>query len=77
VARAFLTELTKAGIVVWTPAPGFGDRLLATAESRAITGPRIFDLQIGLTASEAGATEIWTADRGFVSPPGLLVVHPF
>jgi predicted nucleic acid-binding protein len=77
VARAFLTELTKAGVATWTPAQGFGPRLIAAAESRGITGPRVFDLQIGLTAAEAGATEIWTADHGFVSVPGVLVVHPF
>lgn len=76
VAGAFVTELTRAGLSVWTPADGFGSRLLTMAGSRGVTGPRVFDLQIALTAVEAGATEIWTADRGFVSVPGLLVVHP-
>ena len=77
VAGAFVAELTKAGMAIWTPAQGFGLRLLAAAQSRGVIGPRVFDLQIGLTAAEAGATEIWTADRGFVSMPGVLVVHPF
>lgn len=77
VARDFVTELTKAGMAIWTPAQGFGSRLLAAAESRAVMGSRVFDLQIALTAAEAGATEIWTADRGFISVPGVLVVHPF
>jgi predicted nucleic acid-binding protein len=75
-AGAFIAELCKAGLGVWTPTAGFGSRLLAIAESRGVTGPRVFDLQIALTASEAGATEMWTADRGFVSVPGLQVVHP-
>jgi hypothetical protein len=39
-------------------------------------GPRIFDLQIALTAFEGGARELWTADSKFVSVPGLPVVFP-
>jgi predicted nucleic acid-binding protein len=42
-----------------------------------IHGARIFDLQIGLTAIDGGAVEIWTHDRRFVSLPGLEVLHPF
>ncbi len=77
IARAFLTELTKAGMAIWTPAPAFESRLLEAAESRGVSGPRVSDLQIALTAVEAGATEIWTADRAFISVPGLLVTHPY
>lgn len=39
-------------------------------------GPRVFDLQIALTASENGATQIWTHDHRFVSMPGLKVIDP-
>jgi len=42
-----------------------------------VQGPRIFDLQIALTAFENGATEIWTHDRNFLSLPGLRVRDPF
>ena len=52
-------------------------RLLQAAEDRGIQGPRIFDLQIALTAVEAGAGEIWTHDQGFVTLPGLRVRDPF
>lgn len=76
VAAAFVAALTNAGLDVWMPASGFSARLLAMAESRGVTGPRVFDLQIALTAAEAGATEIWTADRAFISVPGLQVVNP-
>jgi predicted nucleic acid-binding protein len=41
-----------------------------------VRGPRIFDLQIALTAFDNGATEIWTHDRGFVAFPGLAVHDP-
>jgi len=37
---------------------------------------RIFDLQIGLTVQEKGATAICTHDRGFAAPPGLRAVDP-
>ena len=46
------------------------------AAAQALVGPRIFDLQIALTAFEGGATELWTADRHFASVPGLPVVCP-
>jgi len=41
-----------------------------------LCGPRIFDLQVGLTALEAGASEIWTHDTGFVGLPGLRIRDP-
>jgi predicted nucleic acid-binding protein len=40
---------------------------------RAVSGPRIFDLQIALTACEGGATELWTHDAAFIAVPGLRV----
>ena len=75
-AAAFVRALVTAGAVLCTAAPGFGGRLLALAEQMAITGPRIFDLQIGLVAADAGATELWTHDRGFIAPPGMRVHDP-
>jgi hypothetical protein len=49
---------------------------LQIAEQLGVRGARIFDLQIGLTALDAGATEIWTHDAGFVGLPGLKVRDP-
>jgi hypothetical protein len=77
-ASAFLLSLVKSGgAQLWQPGPGFTDRLLALAVDRHIQGPRIFDLQIALTAVENGAREIWTHDRNFLSLPGLRVRDPF
>ena len=76
-ARRFIAELQAAGAEIWTPGAGFALRLTRLADDLSVTGPRIFDLKIALTAFEAGATELWTADRGFTSVPGLPVVHPF
>ncbi len=41
-----------------------------------IAGPRVFDLQIALTAFEGGATELWTHDSRFVKIPGLRLHDP-
>lgn len=38
--------------------------------------PRVFDLQIGLLCLEAGVTELWTRDAGFVVFPGLKIFDP-
>jgi uncharacterized protein len=76
-ATAFLGNLnTDAGMVVWNPGTGFGDRLLQLASDLNVPGPRIFDLQIALTVFEHGATELWTHDHSFVKLPGLRLVHP-
>jgi toxin-antitoxin system PIN domain toxin len=76
-AAGFLTSIIEHGEAqVWLPGPGFGERLLRLATDRNVQGPRIFDLQIALTAFENGAREIWTHDRGFVSLPGLPVRDP-
>lgn len=75
-ARAFLQALVKAGAQLLSPAPGFAERVIRTAEDLGIIGPRIFDLQIALIARDHGATEIWTADRGFVTVAGLRRTHP-
>ena len=76
-ARRFIAALQAAGAEIWTPGAGFALRLARLADDLSVIGPRIFDLQIALTAFEAGAIELWTADRGFASIPGLPVVHPF
>ncbi len=76
-AVAFLSSLVdEGGAQVWLPAPGFPERLVRLAAGLNVRGPRIFDLQIALTAFEHGAREIWTHDRRFVSVPGLRVRDP-
>lgn len=76
-ARSFLSALlNEAGGRLWMPREAFWERLVEWAEELAVRGPRIFDLQIGLTALDNGAVEMWTHDAGFVSPPGLRVHDP-
>lgn len=75
-ATAFVRALVDAGAVLWLPGPGFAERLMQMADALAISGPRIFDLQIALSAFDNGAREIWTHDARFVSVPGLTVVDP-
>ena len=75
-AAAFVRALSTAGAAIWLPGPGFGERLLQVARDLNVAGPRVFDLQIALTAFEGGATEIWTHDADFVSVPGLRVHDP-
>jgi uncharacterized protein len=76
-ATKFVRSLVNQGNVeIWLPAPGFADRLLEMAIRLSASGPRIFDLQIGLIALENGATEIWSHDRNFPRLPGLRVFDP-
>ncbi len=76
-ATAFLAALKMDGdMQVWTPGPGFDDRLLQLAADLAVAGARVFDLQIALTAFEHGASELWTHDQGFARLPGLRVIDP-
>jgi len=76
-ARRFIANLADQGRAnVWLPRQGFADRLLDTAARMRLTGGRVFDLQLALTALENGATEIWTHDAAFVRVPGLHVVDP-
>lgn len=76
-AAAFLDALWDGGrMLVLEPRDGFATRLVGLAERLGLSGPRIFDLQIGLCALEAGATEVWSHDHGFVAPAGLKVVDP-
>lgn len=76
-AASFLTALAETGDMrIWTPGPGFAERLMQLATDLRVSGVRIFDLQIGLTAFDGGAVEIWSHDRAFVRIPGLKVVDP-
>ena len=76
-AAAFLRALvTNAEMLVWVPGPGFEGRLVERALALDVRGPRVFDLQIALTALEHGAREIWTHDAAFVSGAGIAVHDP-
>lgn len=75
-AAAFLAALDEGGVAVLVPGPAFSTRLVQTAADLAVTGPRVFDLQIGLCALEGGATELWTHDANFVKIPGLVIRDP-
>jgi toxin-antitoxin system PIN domain toxin len=75
-AAAFVRALQAAGAETWNPDHDFSAQLLQLAEDLDVAGPRIFDLQIALTAFQAGATELWTHDADFVRIPGLRIVDP-
>ena len=76
VTHFFHYLITEGHGSIWTPGPGFGQRLMRWAASLKIHGRRIFDLQIALIALEHGAQEIWTHDRKFLSVPGVKVHDP-
>jgi toxin-antitoxin system PIN domain toxin len=76
-ASSYLFALAAAGAEVWEPRAGFGARLTQLAVDLEVSGPRVFDLQIALTAFESGATDLWTADSRFVKLPGLRLHNPF
>jgi predicted nucleic acid-binding protein len=76
-ARGFIDALIEtAGATILPPASALGPRCLQLAEQLDVRGPRIFDLQVGLAALDAGVTEIWTHDAGFIGLPGLKVRDP-
>ena len=76
-AQRYLSSLVgEGGLEVWSPGPGFAARLAQMATELDITGARIFDLQIALTAFDNGATEIWSHDKGFAAFPGLRTHDP-
>jgi len=77
VTHFFHYLLTEGHGHVWTPGPGFGQRLIRWAAALKVRGTRIFDLQIAVIAFEHGAREIWTHDRSFVSVPAVKVRNPF
>lgn len=75
-ARAFIQALAEAGAQILTAQPDFAERLMDLADELQIVGTRVFDLQIGLLAREAGAFELWSHDRSFTRIPGLTIVDP-
>jgi uncharacterized protein len=76
-AAGFLRAIiSDGGARILVPAGRFHDRLLDAACRLGVGGPRIFDLQIAITALDSGARQLWTHDRGFVPLPGLKVVDP-
>ena len=75
-AEAFVNALVRAGASVWAPQDAFIARLFRLAADLGVAGPRVFDLQIALTALDNGASQIWTHDSQFVRVPGLRVVFP-
>jgi predicted nucleic acid-binding protein len=76
-ARGFIEALIEtAGATILPPPPTLVARCLQIAEQLDVSGPRIFDLQIGLVALDAGVTEIWTHDAGFIGIPGLKIWDP-
>lgn len=76
-AGRFLRALVAdGGMRIWSPGEEFGERLAQLAIDLRVSGLRIFDLQIALTAFEAGAQELWTHDSAFLPIPGLRVRDP-
>lgn len=75
-AGDYVQALVAGGAEIWEPHAGFGSRLAQLAIDLAVSGPRVFDLQIALTAFESGATDLWTADVRFVKLPGLRLHNP-
>jgi toxin-antitoxin system PIN domain toxin len=76
-ALGFIESMVVTGNAeIWMPGPGFAQRLMQAAAALKVSGPRIFDLQIALTAFENGAHELWTNDSHFQAVPGLQVKNP-
>jgi predicted nucleic acid-binding protein len=63
-------------MTIWLPGVGFAERLTRLAIDLGVSGVRMFDLQIALTAAENGAHEIWTHDAAFVRVPSLRIRDP-
>jgi toxin-antitoxin system PIN domain toxin len=76
VAQFFHSLITEGRGNIWTPGPGFGQRLMRWALDLQVRGKRIFDLQIAVIALEHGVREIWTHDRTFRSVPGVRIRDP-
>lgn len=75
-ARGFIDALAEAGAKILSPGPALAQRVLETGARLGVTGPRVFDLQIAVTALDHGATQLWSHDQRFVTPPGLRLVDP-
>jgi predicted nucleic acid-binding protein len=76
VTHFFHHLITEGHGHIWTPGPGFGQRLMRWAVSLKVRGKRIFDLQIAVVALEHGVQEIWSHDQNFQSVPGVKVRDP-
>ncbi len=76
VVHFFHYLITEGHGNIWTPGPGFGQRLMRWAATLKVRGKRIFDLQIAVIALEHGAREIWTHDANFVTVPAVRVRDP-
>jgi predicted nucleic acid-binding protein len=77
VARGFIHGLVEtAGAVILPPPAAMVPRCLQLADQMDVCGARIFDLLISLTALEAGVSELWTHDGGFVGLPGIRIRDP-
>jgi toxin-antitoxin system PIN domain toxin len=76
VTQFFHYLITEGHGEIWTPGPGFGQRLMRWATALKVRGKRIFDLQIAIIALEHGAREIWTHDRNFATVPGVKLRDP-
>ncbi len=76
-AGGFLSFMLKDGEgLIFSPGIEFSFRLMQTASDLKITGTKIFDLQIALTAVDNGVKELWTHDQGFLKIPGLRIFDP-
>jgi uncharacterized protein len=76
-ARQFIEALMETGGArIFPLPPAYALRALQLSEQLGVRGPRAFDLQIGLAAIDAGVTEIWTHDAGFIPLPGIRVSDP-
>ncbi len=76
-AQRFIEALVATGRArVLLPGDQFAERCFEAAARLDVHGPRVFDLQIGLMCLEAGVTELWTRDAGFVVMPGLRILDP-
>jgi toxin-antitoxin system PIN domain toxin len=75
-ARAFIDALVDVGARLLAPGPAVAQRILEVADRLGVTGARIFDLHIAVTALDHGATELWSHDGAFVTLPGLRLVDP-
>lgn len=75
-AQGFIDALEEAGAKVLSPGPALARRVMDTAARLGVVGPRVFDLQIAVTALDHGATQLWSHDQRFVTPPGLRLVDP-
>ena len=76
-ASQFLASLIETGNPkIFLPNESLTFRLVRTAKDLGVHGVRIFDLQIALISIEAGATEIWTHDSGFIKVPGIAISDP-